>query len=245
MKLEKGAFFLLILSALLGFWMGQNKKEEIKIAQIEGIAPNRSYPLLENKSFAVILYAHNSSLWCERALSSIFEQEHEACRVIFVDDASSDHTLEKAKQFAVGNQLEKKVSWIENKSKIGPVASIYLALDQCLDEEIVLPLDATDWFCHRWVLTKLNLAYQNPDVWLALGETIDYPSYARSDPKDPKFLTFYAALFKKIELTDLFQEGRFSQSKKVYYSPLLQLSGGRVRPFSEPLVFSNKAYRSN
>jgi len=243
MKLEKGAIFFLILSALLGFWMGQDEKQEI--AQVAGIDPNLSHPLRENKSFAIILYAHNSSLWCERALSSIFEQEHELYRVIFVDDASSDHTLEKAKQFVVDNQLEKKVAWIENKSKIGSVASVYLALDQCLDGEVVLPLDATDWFCHRWVLTKLNLAYQNPDVWLALGETIDYPSYAPSDPKSPKFLTFYAALFKKIKLADLFQDGRFSQSKKVYYAPLLQLSGGRVRSFPEPLVFLNKATRNS
>src|SRR5690606_27973362 len=106
----------------------------------------------------------------------IFEQDYEFYRVIFIDDGSSDDTLEKARQFIVENQQDHRVILIRNESSLGPIASFYRAVDNCLDREIIVPLEAKDWFTHSMVLSRLNRVYQNPNTWLSLCQSIQYPS---------------------------------------------------------------------
>jgi glycosyltransferase involved in cell wall biosynthesis len=227
---------IVILVALAGFWFGKERaaSPEPKLA----VHPEKEWPVTERKSFAILLYAHNQTLWCERALRSIFEQEYDHYRVIVIDDGSVDGTGEKAKQFIVDNNQEAKVILIRNEAKWGPVASLYRAIDSCLDREVVLPLDAKDWLAHPHVLSRLNAAYQNPDVWLTAAPVIEYPSYAIQPPRE---LSFYAALFKQIQLQDLFQNGHFTTASASYLTPLMQMAAGRVRQMEEPLAFLNTA----
>src|SRR6185295_19211173 len=92
-------FYLLpILAAILfGYWMGGGhvaKKEE-KVVFNEIPHPERDFPLTEEKPFALIVYAYKNGKICERTLKSIFEQEYDRFRVIFIDDGSKDGTFEK------------------------------------------------------------------------------------------------------------------------------------------------------
>ncbi len=225
---------VLFLVALAGFWLGKETPQAKQII----VHPEKEFPVTEHKSFAIVLYAHNQVLWCERALSSILEQEYDHYRVIVIDDASLDKTAEKINQFVVDNNQQAKVTLIRNERRLGPIASLYRTVDGCLDREIVMPLEAKDWLAHPQVLSHLNGAYQNPDVWLASGQAIDYPSY---DLEETAELCFYAALFKQIRLQDLYQRGRFASASSVYLKPLTQMAAGRVRKLEEPLLFCNRA----
>jgi hypothetical protein len=224
------------IAALGGFWFG--KGPEVKEKAIPNIHPEKNFGISEHKSFVIVLYASNQAAWCERALRSIFEQEYDHYRLIFVDDGSSDGTGEKANQFIIDNNQTGKAIVIRNEMKAGKAASLYRVIDGCLDREIVIPLDAKDWLSSPFVLSQLNSAYQNPDVWLLFGNSIEYPSYEKIDQPQ---CSFYAALFKQIRLEDLFVEGEFIKSSRGYLNFLKDLSGGRIRYLQEPLFFFNTA----
>lgn len=249
-------FAFLFAAALFGFWTGKKpalKKE--KTILYSNVYPGRDFPLTEHKSFAVVIHAYNDSLWCERALRSVFEQDHDYCRVIFIDDGSADGTFEKAQQFVVDNQQEHRVILMRNERRQGLAGCLYRAADSCLDREIIVPLQGREWFAHPQILSRLNHLYQNPDLWIAFGQTVRYPDYEIVNP--PQFeretvelqgfggydlsapCSFYAGIFKQIQLQDLFMNGSFARGKLRYAAPLLELSGGRVRSVMEPFVFSS------
>lgn len=224
-----------ILVALSGFWLGTPAKKPVKAPL--NVHPEKEFPLVEHRSFAVVIYAYNQSLWVERSLRSVFEQDYDHYRVLFIDDGSTDGTFEKAQQYILDNHQDEKAILIRNESRMGEVACLYRAVDTCLDKEVVLPLQAKDWLSCPFVLQKLNLAYQNPDVWVAVGQGIDYPSY---EIKEGSLTSFYAALFKQIQLPDFFKKGRFAAHRDAYWRPIVDLAGGRIRQLKEPLSFLNR-----
>src|SRR5690606_10170904 len=191
---------LLLSVAILGLWFGKTKELQELAAALEEL------PVREHKSFVIVLYAHNQAHWCKDALHSIFEQNYDHYRVIVVDDGSIDGTEEIAKNFILENHQDEKVIFIQNESCLGPVASLYRVIDNCLDREIIIPLDAKDWFTTPHVLTRLNALYQNPDVWMATSSSIEYPAYQILEEDGP--VCYYAALFKEIKLCDLLIKGR-------------------------------------
>lgn len=225
---------LVFLAVIGGFWMG---KEREAVPRKWAVHPEKDFPVAEHKSFAIVIYAHNQALWCERALRSVFEQDYDHYRIFLIDDGSLDSTGEKAKRFIADNNQKERVTLMRNETPLGKAASLYRAIDSCLDKEIVISLDAKDWLAHPAVLNRLNAAYQNPDVWLTTGQAIDYPSY---DIEQSTLASFYAALFKQIRLADLYKNGQFATTAAAYLMPLTDLAGGRIRRMQEPIVFSNR-----
>lgn len=227
----------LFFCALAGFWFGKTpEKGDKKGVILSGIHPEKEFPVTEHKSFVIVLYSYNEALWCERALRSIFEQDYDHYRVIVIDDGSIDRTEERAKQFILDNNQDEKVILIRNETRLGEVASLYRAVDGCLDREIILPINAKNWLSSPSVLQRFNRAYQNPDVWMSVGQSIEYPSYKLSD-EGP--ISYYAALFKQLRLKDLFINGQFALSQEAYLTPLEDLCGGRVQKMGEPVAFIN------
>ena len=225
---------------------------------VAGINPQRDAPLSEHKSFVVVIYAHNAANWCDRLLHSVFSQDYEGYRVLFVDDASVDGTLERAQRTIVESRQDQRVIAIRNEQLLGPVGSLYRAADKCQDREIVVWLDADNWLSHESVLSRLNGVFQNPDVWIAFSPAIEYPSYRISSPPpvnqpatakrgwrdietDAAPIAFYAGLFKAIRLPDLLAGGQFAETNRSFLIPLLEQAGGRCREIKEPLVFDNLA----
>ena len=262
-------FFLLLFlfagTMLLSFFSGSGEIHRWRSESappfsllVEGIAPHKECALTEHKSFTIVLVAHNAAAWCERALRSVFEQDYDYFRVLFVDDASMDNTFERAQQFIVDNHFEERVIAVRNETKAGFTASLYRAAQICLDKEILIPLDACNWLAFEGAISRLNRVFQNPDVWIAQGASVDYPHYRLREvpPFDSKeirrkgyrlsapapFLAFYAGLFKSIRLPDLFVQGAFAESALAWQIPLLEKAGGRCRNLAEPLLFENRAY---
>lgn len=231
--------FFLATIGYVGFRMGEGtfSKEKESVALI--VHPEREFPLVEYRPFTFVVYASNQASWCERSLASIFAQNYDYFRVIFIDDASTDGTYETAQNFIVDNSQDDRVILIQNETRMGPCASLYRAAQSCHDAEVLIPLEAKDWLAHEGVLARLNGAFQNPDVWISRSQAISYPRYEMDQPGG--LTAFYAALFKQVHLVDLFAEGAPALSRNAYLEPLLTLAGGRVRSFSEPLSFLNQA----
>lgn len=230
-------WFLLLVAALGGIWWGREAPRKAPSSSVQR-HPEKEFPVIEHKSFALVLYGYNQALWCERSLHSVFEQEYDHYRVLFIDDASSDGTGERAKQFVLDNHQEEKVVFFSNEQRLGPVASLYKVIDRCLDREIVLFLDVKDWLSSPYALSRMNRSYQNPEVWLTSCQAIEYPSYAIREAKE---ISFYAALFKQLKLHDLYQKGHFASSLEACLTPMRELGAGRIAKLEEPLFFDNTA----
>ncbi len=258
-------FFLFASTIALSFLTGSGEIQRWRSESappfpllLEKIAPQKECALSEHKAFAIVLVAHNGAAWCERALRSVFEQDYDYFRVLFVDDGSMDNTFERAQQFIVDNHLEERVIAMRNETKAGFSASLYRAMQICLDKEIVIPLDACNWLSFEGAISRLNRVFQNPDIWMACGSCVEYPRYrvhyapefniqeirrkGYRLPEPIPFLAFYAGLFKSIPLSQLLEGGAFCDTPLAWQIPLLEMAGGRTRVLQDPLLFENRAY---
>lgn len=220
-------FFFWILAFFLGFWI----KDHGNHASF--IQTHEEFPVTSRKSFVFVVYAHNDALWIQRSLRSLLEQEYDYYRIVFIDDGSVDASFLSAQNFISENNQSSKVLWIHNEKKQGFLPCLYHAVANALDQEIVIPIYAKDWLSHSGVLTKMNAAYQNPDVWTTISPSLLFPSYQKSLDG---LSGFYAALFKGISLETLMQTKEDFHTK-----PLKKVSEGRIKYLPDVLIVSNLA----
>ncbi len=215
-------FFLLCSLSLMAFFFGSRTQRQPE-----------DFPLKEQKQFAVILYAHNCVNFCDRMLRSVFEQEYDRYRILFIDDASVDGTYEQAQRFCVEQDQEERVVIMKNEVFSGPYQSLLRGIEQCSEHEIVLPLGG--WLAHNQALSRFNRAFQNCDVWAVSSQLMDYPSYKILELREGEAffppLCFYAVIFRSLPLTES------------YLETLLERSKGHFRTIEEPLLFVNQAHQ--
>lgn len=203
---------------------------------------------LGNK-FVFVIPSYNNSEWYKDNLDSVFAQTYDQYRVIYVDDASPDHTGDLVKQYIKKKRQENRVTLIQNETRVGALANLYKAIHLCSPNEIIVNLDGDDWLAHNRVLEQLNQVYNNRNVWLTYGQFIYYPSYepglGEQIPQevidDNEFRTFtrgttalrtfYAGLFQHIKKEDLLYNGDFFP---VAYDlaimlPMLEMAGQHTR----------------
>lgn len=222
-------FFL--IAAGLGFWYAQQRgRVELpsKTGQLE-----KEYPISEYKSFVLCIYAHNQEGYIEKALSSVFAQEYDYYRVIFIDDASLDKTFAKAQEFASKNNQTEKITFFQTEEKEGLWKILSKIRKDFLDKEIVLILEAKDWFSSPLVLFEYNKIYQNPDVWMSVAGAILYPSYTHSAQKT---FSFYSKLLKELPEKRLGKK----DPQKIFPS-IVKLAEGKVRVLPSYPLFLNEA----
>jgi teichuronic acid biosynthesis glycosyltransferase TuaG len=83
---------------------------------------------MKNNQIDIILPVFNSKKFILKTLQSIFQQSYKNWRLIIVDDASNDGTLELIKNFINNNLIKKKIILIKNKKNKGQAFSRNIAL---------------------------------------------------------------------------------------------------------------------
>lgn len=203
----------------------------------------------------IVTTSYNNMKWIEKNINSILFQQYRNYRVIYINDASQDGTGNEVERLIKKARLDYQVidfddyqsddiekttrcfaeavnheshffTLVNNVNRCGGLCNHYRAIHSCLDNEVIVSLDADDWFSNKNVLRRLNAVYQAPDVWFTHGSLIEHPSGSTNwcEPipseiierneyrkfKCPSHLkTFYAWIFKKIELQDLLWNGKF------------------------------------
>ncbi len=256
-------FITIALVAVLsigGFRKVQKKKYKLarkievarSIPEVSVLSPKRGdgvlvakYPVREFRPIVVLITSYNNESVCEKNLESVFSQTYSNYRVIYVDDCSTDKTLEKVVNYIDAKGMKEKVSVVHNEVRSIKMANLYKACLSCRDDEIIAFLDGDDWLIHEKVLETLNQYYQNPDVWMTHGSAIIHPGYraitghkidestirhneVREIPFCMSMLrTCYAGLFKQLKLKDLFFQGDFvlTADDPTFMIPMAEMAG--------------------
>src|SRR3990167_1201411 len=179
-----------MLLAFIGFGKG---------AGLLNFAPNIDEmckaPVEQMKPFVIVLYGLNDENWCERSLRSIFEQDYQNFRVVFIDDYSYDKTSDKVKDFVQTHSQQHRILILQNAKRVGLDFSIKQAIGFTQKDEIILLMHAHDWLVEPQSLSYLNQMYQNKKTKIVTGPKIEYPSYQFVDIEEP--ICFYQFLYKQ------------------------------------------------
>ena len=111
---------------------------------------------LEKKKFVFIIPSYNNEEWYILNLKSIYNQTYKNWRIIYINDFSSDNTLNLVKQYTKKYNMEEKTTIIENKKQNYQAYSRYIAFQQTYDDEFCILLDGDDWLYDSNVLEYLN-----------------------------------------------------------------------------------------
>lgn len=207
----------------------------------------------------IVVPSYNNASWYRSNLDSIFSQQYDSYRVIYIDDCSIDRTYELVEAYIQERGLQERVTLLRNSHRRGALENIYNAVHSCKDWEVVVTVDGDDAFAHPDVLNLLDALYAKEDIWLTYGQFIEYPSGVRGFCEEfpseviknnsfrkhgcpvSHLRTFYAWLFKKIRKEDLLYQGKFYPMTwdKAMMLPMLEMCGGRFRFVPEILYVYN------
>lgn len=251
-------FFVLLTVVFVGSYVAarriDTKENEVEIG--EATSRFKAAPFtLNNLPFTLVIVGLNNGAYVGKTLSSVFSQNYENYRVVYIDDASDDGSFDLARDLIYDSSQLGQVTLVRNEERLGTLANVFRAVQSCKDEEIVVILQGEDWLAHEWVLQRLNAYYADPDLWLTYGQYRDYPTYELGSCHECKEMnfrlqpfpsthlkTFYAGLFKKIRESDFISSGKFLQgaSDLAYMIPMLEMSRGHSHFIPEILYISNR-----
>lgn len=220
----------------------------------------RFHPIRENQRFTLLILAKNAAPFCEKQLESIFNQTYPYYKVIYLDNGSTDQTADRVVAFCKSKNLEEKLMLLSHSQDRPDMELIYTAIQTISPQEIVLFLDGHDWLLHEDVLSHLNNAYANPEVWLTHSRSIHHPDYQKIEGKaySDRFLkekecrkrealslsslfSFPAAYFKKIHLEDFLLGSEFIKENllETFLYPLFEMGPEHVLFLDEVMLVKN------
>jgi len=124
----------------------------------------------------VVIPSYNNAAWIERTLNSVFSQEYSNYSVVYIDDGSTDDSVEVVERYIRENNVEDKITFIKNDRRWRKLRNVYVPIHRyCPDEAVVVMLDCDDFLAHPGVFKMINELYQDPDVWFMYGGDEPYP----------------------------------------------------------------------
>jgi len=208
--------------------------------------------------FTIVIPAYNCEQWVEKNLNSALRQEYDNYDIVYVDDCSTDNTLEIAKDIL--SKSEKKFKIVSNEENMKALYNLYTQIHAAKDGTIIITLDGDDTLAGTAVLNKLDEHYRDPDCWMTVGSYVQNDNYMvvtpsvsddywnqniRTAPWSFSHLrTFRKELFCKIKKKDLLDlDGYFYKCTfdRAMMYPMVEMSGkGRVRLISDILYIYNR-----
>lgn len=228
---------------------------------------------IPEKPIVVVIPSYNNIEWYQNNLCSIFMQEYDNYRVIYIDDFSDDGTADAVEAFVEQAGQTHRFTLIRNTEHKGHLYNHIMAVYMVEDDAIIVHVDGDDWFrLDEYVRTDifqmLNEIYEDPQVWLTYGSYYRYPygnlgscapfpdevvaevQYREYPWVSSHLRTFYAWLFKQIDLTDFLYTGPDPDYQGAYWPaaadlsfmfPMLEMANGRYYYIPEVIYAYNRA----
>lgn len=265
-RIKKG-ICLLVLSLFMAIKGAVRQSDSGKYQLLEDmlVSTTDHYKVEQNKTkFVFIVPSYCNKQWYRRNLGSIFFQQYDNYRVIYIDDCSSDDTGKLVDAYVKKMNQQNRFNLIINTERKKAMANIYHAVHMCDDDEVVVMLDGDDWLAHEHVLELLNTLYADPNVWMTFGsfsvfpegrgwaadipqEVIDMNAFRFFQPAPSHLRTFYAGLFKQIKKEDLYQGDHFYEYTYdlAMMFPMIEMAGERFKFISQIVYIYNDANSIN
>jgi len=218
------------------------------------------------RRIVVVIGSYNNKQWYKKNLDSLFNQNYQNYRIIYIDDCSKDGTGDLVQAYIKEQGQEHRVLLIKNSERRYKMANMYRAYHLCNDRDLLIELDGDDWVCHNDVLARYNEIYSDPNVWMTYGHYSKWPNgepqYMNEIPDTiiqsnsfRKFKgrcweglrTYYAWLVKQIKVEDFLYKGRFMArtSDVAIMFPMFEMAGSRFKLLTEMMMQHNNASNLN
>jgi len=239
---------------------------DLRIRYVEGkaVKTQRYYDTIPH-TFHLILPAWNQERWIANGIESVMRQTYSDWQIDFIDDLSTDRTLEIARRYKsdLGNKLKITVNQ-RHKEAVENIATCIHNSDWGAGTVIGI-LDGDDWFCNDHAFEITMGWHKEYDVVFSPSEVHEKNRVPRSEnivrgmpvgkrlPRNRRkerwnlaqFRTFKKYLFMAIEEADL----RNGQGEYFLYPydtaimyPIIELAGwGRIGFGDEILYVNNRA----
>ena len=203
------------------------KGEQIK--ELPKTKGNKQYKI------SIIVPNYNNEQWIEKSLKSIRNQTYKNYEIIFIDDCSTDNSVEIAKKYA-----DKVITLKQKRLNGGARNEGYLHISN--DTDYIYYLDSDDWLATENALEKINENLQGEPEVLFVGVGADYngitrcfyiPEYKDRYEAILGWSGCYGKVIKKELATDqkcLFPEGTLKEDRTQHYKVCIEMKSYRCLP---------------
>jgi len=172
--------------------------------------------------FSIIIPNYNNAEYLEKCLDSVLKQTYKKYEIIFIDDMSTDNSLEIARRKLTGDNH--KIIPLKQKRLNGGSRNVGIVE---ADSDYIMCIDSDDWLTSNDILERINKSLRNEDVMFlgysmldANGErAVDTPEHTSLDQA---FKQDTCAIWTKVVKTEilkncLFPEGTLAEDKVHHY----------------------------
>lgn len=243
------AVLILVLVPIFVFkeYRSYNLRKKQENTFVESMVQNE-YGKKTAKSFVFIIFSKEG--FPLEQLESIFSQNYSSYRVVYLYVDDQDLSYKQALSWAEERNIHDKLCFVKRLDEEEELSCFYSILHACLDDEIVVQLSKGELLMGKDVLTKLNEAYLDPDVWLTYVEASRSGKKLERSTKNIKQMnpsknpwiqssirTYYVGLLKQTAPSlEKLKEIYCSKEDKTLMTSLLELGKWHVKEISDSLT---------
>ena len=205
---------------------------------------------------------YNAESYLPQCIQSIKRQKYENFQCTLIDDMSTDNSYEVARQLTDSDDRFRVVKNTNKKFALHNIVDAISSANQN-PEDVIILLDADDWFSSDFCLNHLNMLYSDDDCWMTYGSYVMFPHAIKGpEPSEyPKHIidnnlyrsdvwrashlrTFRFHLWGKLDTEDLKdQDGNYYKMAydQAIMLPLIEMSSERCKYVPEIMHVYNKA----
>lgn len=186
--------------------------------------------------FSIIIPNYNNAEYLEKCLDSVLNQTYKNYEIIFIDDVSTDNSLEIARKKLT--KENHKIIPLNQKRLNGGSRNVGIVE---ADSDYIMCIDSDDWLTSNNILERINKSLRNEDI-MFLGYSmldkkgerpIDTPHH---DNLDQAFKQDTCAIWTKIVKTEIFKnclfpEGTLCEDKVHHYRLIDMCTSFKDFPF--------------
>jgi len=219
-------YFIITIVLLSLFIFKEHYKIDTFTNNIKIINYNNN--IKEDIRFAFITTSYNTHQFITKNLDTIRKQLYKNFIIFYVNDCSTDKSLQILNNYKKTYQTF-NIHLINNKKRMGPAYSRYIAYQHTLDTDICVFLDGDDFLYNNKVLHILYDCYKKYDIYATFGSYYDYRN---------KVITY-----NKYNNELRFNQNMIRSNKNIYYPHLRTAVAKYVKMIPESyLKFNNQEW---
>jgi glycosyltransferase involved in cell wall biosynthesis len=151
------------------------------------------------KMYRIVIIGWKIEKYMERCLSSVLSQDRTDWTACVVIDPSDDRSVEIARSFA---DKDSRIKVIANETQMFATANIIRSINEQHpeDNDVIITLDADDWFAGRDTLSIVDGYYKrNQELLVTHGSWVSYPDPGANTNNAPYSASDWVKGIRKVD----------------------------------------------